>query len=53
MISTIIPNTETYEIEKQIQVENDTEEQQISLNNCIIEENKNAGKNQMIFSKKI
>ncbi|PBC25685.1 DNA (cytosine-5)-methyltransferase PliMCI [Apis cerana cerana] len=49
MISTIIPNTETYEIEKQIQVENDTEEQQISLNNCIIEENKNAVIDTMIL----
>lgn len=42
MISAIIPKAESYEIEKQIQDENDGGE--ISLNSRVIEENKGTGK---------
>lgn len=45
MKSATIPNVETREIsQKQIQVTNGTEEQQIPLNNYVIEKNKNVGK---------
>ncbi|OAD61349.1 DNA (cytosine-5)-methyltransferase PliMCI [Eufriesea mexicana] len=50
MKSAIISKVEVHEIsQKQIQVTNGTEVQQIPLNNCVIEENKNAVIDAMIL----
>lgn len=43
MVSAIIPNTESYETEKEIKTENDTKEGQINLIDRPVEENKNKG----------
>nr|XP_034189663.1 DNA (cytosine-5)-methyltransferase PliMCI-like [Osmia lignaria] len=48
MISATVRNTETYETEKQTKVE-DIQVQQISVNNCIEEENKNTVIENMIL----
>lgn len=53
MVSAIIPNTESYETEKEIKTENDTKEGQINLIDRPVEENKNKGMVQIMQSRNV